>query len=125
MTDTQISKAGSGPSQEAEAYVKPHYLITTADDAYTVDVMLPGVPKEGITAVLEDGHLTVTGERDNAIPDGWQALTREIGTTSYRLKLKVNVRVDEEAVTAKSEDGVLTMRLPKVGADQPRKVDIA
>jgi len=126
MTDTQISKSTPKTAPETdEAFVKPHYLVTTDEDSYTVDVMLPGVTKEQIEASFEDGYLTVTGIRDNSIPEGWNAITREISTTNYRLRLKVNVAIDKDEVSAESKDGVLSMTLPRKAVEKSRKIKVS
>jgi len=128
MTDTQLAKTTDATQAKADSgdgFVKPHYLITTGEKAYTVDVMLPGVSKDGIEAVIDGGFLTVTGIRPNDIPEEWKTINREIDQTNYRLRLKVNARVDSDAMTARAEDGVLSVKLPRKAKESARKIKIS
>ena len=85
---------------------------------------LPGVPKSGVKIDLEDNILTVRGERTSNVPEGMKALHRELSPLSYLLRLRLNTPVEEDKMTAKLEDGVLTLLLPLKVVAKPRQIPV-
>jgi HSP20 family protein len=85
---------------------------------------MPGVPKTGVKLDLEDSILTVRGERNATVPEGMKALHRELSPLSYILRLRLNTPVDEDKMTAKLEDGVLSIRLPLKEVAKPRQITV-
>ena len=106
------------------AYVRPRYEIAEEDDAFFVDVDLPGVGKSGLSVTLHDGLLEVIGKRGLQAPKGWRALGDHSDAYAYRLRLMVGDRVDEKKISADSKNGVLRLELPKEEEKKPRKIAI-
>jgi HSP20 family protein len=107
-----------------ESLRKPLYNVNGNAEAYEVRVEMPGVPKSGVKLDLEDNILTVRGERNTTVPEGMKALHRELSPLSYLLRLRLNTPVEEEKMTAKLEDGVLTLRLPLKEVAKPRQIPV-
>lgn len=107
-----------------ESLRKPLYNVKGSPEAYEVRIELPGVPKSSVKLDLEDNILTVRGERSATVPEGLKTLHRELSPLSYLLRLRLNTPVDEEQMTAKLEDGVLTLRLPIKEAAKPRQIPV-
>ena len=107
-----------------ESLRKPLYNVNGNAEAYDVRVEMPGVPKSGVKLDLEDNILTVRGERNTTVPEGMKALHRELSPLSYLLRLRLNTPVEEEKMTAKLEDGVLTLRLPLKEVAKPRQIPV-
>lgn len=116
--------APSATSGVTESLRKPLYNVNGSADAYEVRVELPGVPKNGVKLDLDDNILTVRGERNSAVPEGMKTLHRELSPLNYLLRLRLNTPVDEEKMTAKLEDGMLTIALPVRQAAKPRQITI-
>ncbi len=57
-------------------------------------------------------------------PD-WKPLYRELSDVNYQLKLKLNVPVEDSKLSAKLEDGVLTLTLPVKEAAKPRTIAVS
>lgn len=112
------------PSGVTESVRKPLYNVNGSADAYEVRVEMPGVPKGGVKLDLEDNILTVRGERAVAVREGMKTLHRELSPLNYLLRLRLNTPVDEEKLTAKLEDGVLSITLPLKEAAKPRQITI-
>ena len=72
----------------------------------------------------ERGCCSAKGSREVAIPDGAKVLRRERGSGTFERKTALPVEVDVDQVEATLRDGVLTVKLPKVAARRPRKVEI-
>lgn len=87
-------------------------------------VDLPGVTKESVTLAVDAGLLTLRAGRVTTVPETWKPLHRELSDADYELKLKLNDRVNDQALTANLEDGVLTIILPVKEAVKPRVIAI-
>lgn len=86
---------------------------------------LPGMSREAIDIELEDGVLTIQGEKkDERKEDNTQGLLyeRRWGTFSRRFTLPRAVAAD--AVTADYHNGILTIRVPKAEEAKGRKIQI-
>lgn len=106
------------------AWRQPIYRVLDGQEACEVRIELPGVPKAGVSIHLEDGLLTVTGQRLATVPETWQPLHREIPAENSLLRLRLNTPVDEDRLEARLEHGVLSLRLPRREAARPRRIEI-
>ena len=120
-TPSTCTPATSGVT---ESLRKPLYKINGTAEAYEVRVEMPGVPKSSVKLDFEDSILTVRGERSTTVPEGLKALHRELSPVGYLLRLRLNTPVNEEQMTAKLEDGVLTLRLPLMEVAKPRQIPV-
>lgn len=117
MVSTQVATTET-------AKVRPYYTTEEHDDAYEVKVFMPGVNKNGLSIALDSDELTITGKRGDAVPSGWRVLSRESQGGDYELRLALNVEIDGEHIGAKTENGVLTLSLPKAETVKPRRIAI-
>jgi HSP20 family protein len=124
--NTTCSPRTSAPATSGvtESLRKPLYNVNGNAEAYEVRVEMPGVPKSGVKLDLEDNILTVRGERNATVPEGMKTLHRELSPLSYLLRLRLNTPVEEDKMTAKLEDGVLTLRLPLKEVAKPRQIPV-
>ena len=111
-------------TEESVAQVRPHYTVRSVEGAYEVGVVVPGVKREDVALRFEEGLLHVVARRRAEVPEGWRPLRREIGPVEFRLDLQVNAPVDAGRVSAKLEDGVLSLRLPLRDEAQPRDITV-
>ena len=98
--------------------------IKETDTGYVVEAEMPGVKKEDVTLVCEKGVLTITatkGEEKEENKDGYVRRERYSGTTKRSFALK-DIREDE--ISAKLEDGILSVSLPKREEAETKKIDI-
>ena len=108
-----------------EVFVKPHYTTRKdGDEAWEIGVVVPGAKRGDVTISLEDGELEVVARRRDELPKGWRPLSDRGPRPNYRLSLELAVDVDEERVSAKLEDGILTLRLPVAEASKPKTISI-
>lgn len=123
-TTCSPSTCAPATSGVTESLRKPLYNVNGNTEAYEVRVEMPGVPKGGVKIDLEDSILTIRGERNATVPEGMKTLHRELSPLSYLLRLRLNTPVNEEQMTAKLEDGVLTLRLPLKEVAKPRQIPV-
>ena len=123
-TCTPASACATTATTTAQNVVKPRYTVNTGKGSYQVRVDLPGVAKDSVQVNLDQGLLTLSAQRKPFTPESWKSLHRELGSSGYKLQLKVTAQVDESALTAKLEDGVLTLNLPVKEAAKPRVISV-
>ena len=103
--------------------------VRETEDAYEVDIDLPGFKKEDIKIHLEDGFLTVTAQKaldkDEKDQDG-HYIRRERYCGQCSRNFYVGENVTESEISAKLEDGILKLCVPKKDAKKlPEKKYIA
>jgi HSP20 family protein len=89
--------------------------VHETDEAYKVNVDMPGVKKEDIQISLDNGVLTVQGEtrkEDKEEKDG-KLIRQERHVGQFIRQLSVGSDVDPAGIKAAFENGVLTITLPK------------
>jgi HSP20 family protein len=97
------------------------------NDNVIARVELPGMRKEDIEISLQDGMLTINGERKSQTPEGDKAERTERYVGKFRRSISLPTQVDANKVTANYRDGILTVTLPKAEEAKPKqiKVDVA
>ena len=105
--------------------VKPLYEARENEDAWGLQVLLPGVPKEGLEISAEQGLITIRGRRDWKAPAGWTPLYRESVDAPFELQLEHDNTIDVDRIHAELTDGVLRISLPKTEAVKPRKIAVS
>ncbi len=100
-------------------------MVRRPDGDYVVLVDLPGVEKDRVKVTTLGGELTVAGERPRPeLEEGSEVLRTERGYGGFRRTLRLPPDIREEDVSARLEDGVLEVRLPRKAPSDARTVDI-
>jgi HSP20 family protein len=102
----------------------PSVDISESDDEFLIKVEIPEVRKEDLNVEVENGMLTVKGERHEETEDMKQhRMERFYGSFERRFSMPDNVR--EDSINAEQKDGMLYIHLGKTETKQaPRKLDI-
>jgi HSP20 family protein len=113
------------PRQNAEGRAAldwaPAADVTETDGEYLIKADLPEVRKEDVSITVEDGVLTLSGERRQEKREESEKLhrvERAFGSFARRFALPENA--DEQAIRAESRDGVILIHIPKHKVEQPR-----
>ena len=107
-----------------EPTVRPLYDVKETEEAWGLQVFLPGVVREGLEFTAGEGQLTIQGRREWKTPAGWTALYRESADAPYELVLQHDNSAEVEKIHAELKDGVLRVSLPKAEAVKPRKISV-
>lgn len=109
---------------ETQRYITPEVNIHEAQDEYLLEADMPGVSKEGLEVLLESNELTLIGHRQATAPvEG--ILFRESDPCDYRRVFELAPTIDASKITAKMDQGVLTLHLPKAEKVKPRKIEVS
>ncbi|WP_407666938.1 Hsp20/alpha crystallin family protein [Nakamurella alba] len=93
-------------------------------DHYVLNADLPGLDPGSVRIDVENGILTIQGQRTPAATDGVQWVARERFTGSYLRKLSLGDGIDAEKITAGYRDGVLSLIMPIADRAKPRRIQI-
>lgn len=103
----------------------PAVDIKEEDHRFLIHADVPGVDPKDIEITMEDGILTLKGERKNETReehDGYRRVERVSGQFFRRFTLPDTA--DAEGVTAKGVNGVLEISIPKQPKAQPRRIAV-
>ena len=100
--------------------------IRDAGDHYLLEADLPGFQKGDIDLHLEDGVLTITAKHQETSEQKQEGkyICRERRVGSYARSFDMS-GIQEDAISASYENGVLTLKLPKQGEVVPQSRKIA
>ncbi len=121
---TQVMNTENANGEARKMYRKPNYEVTNRDNAYYVDVFMPGVSREDASITLDGETLTIEAKRLPFKQTDWKIIHGEIYEHDYRLELKLNVDIEPEGITAKTNDGILTVALPVAAKAAQRSIPI-
>ena len=104
----------------------PAVDVKEEEGRYLISADVPGVKPEEIELTMEDGVLTIKGERQAKAETKTEGYTRveRINGTFYR-RFNLPDSADSESISAKSNHGVLEVSIPKKPALQPRRIEVS
>ena len=118
------SRAEEGSSVATSDWV-PAVDIKEEDDAFLIVADIPGVDPKDIEVHMDNGVLTIKGEKETESKDerdGYKRVERSFGSFYRRFSLPDTA--DPEKISAKSNHGVLEVRIAKQEKVQPRKITV-
>lgn len=86
---------------------------------------MPGVRKEDLKISVDNGFLTITGERKPyEMPEGSNWVRNEIRTGTFSRSIELPHEVDADHISAELRNGILRITLPKAETIKPREIRI-
>jgi HSP20 family protein len=104
-------------------YASPDADIFETKDGYVLLAEMPGVTKDGLEVTLEENTLTLVGHRPTEGPKG-EVVYCESHPVHYRRVFELDPTIDTGKVTARMDQGVLTLELPKAEKAKPRRISL-
>jgi len=102
-------------------YLAPEVNIFETKDGFVLEAEMPGVSKDGLEVTLEGNTLTLVGHRNDGFP-GAELVYRESKPTDFRRVFELDPALDAGNISAKMDQGILTLNLPKAEKVKPRKI---
>lgn len=115
---------GNGNGQAMKAWA-PRVDVEETDKEILVKADLPGIDPKAVEISIENGILTVRGERKEEKEERKKNYHRtERFAGSFYRAIPLPPGADAEKVTATSSNGVVTVTVPKTAAAQPKKIAV-
>jgi HSP20 family protein len=121
----RVFDAFFGQSEQARRWVPPVDLVE-AEDHFVLKADLPGLSESDVKIEVQDGALTISGERSSEHEQherGWYRIERSFG--SFNRSLTLPDGVDADRIEASFSNGVLEVRIPKPEERKPRRIEIS
>lgn len=103
----------------------PAVDIVETTEAYVLKAELPGIAKDDVKITLENGVLTIRGEKKGAAETNgasFRRVERSYGLFERSFALPGTVRTGD--IDAQFKDGLLTLTLPKAEEAKPKLIDV-
>ena len=106
--------------------LQPSVDVTDTAEEILVRIELPGVAAEDLDLTLSGDILTIAGSKEESREQQDRNLyfsDRRFG--NFRRSVQLPCKVDRDRVQAESKDGILTVRLMKIEAEKPKRIEIS
>ncbi len=117
-TNTPVAAAPEKPRQKE----RPRFKTRATERGLELSVLLPGVSAENLSVHVEDRLLTLKARRNSVDYPSYGDQAEE--ARDYELGLKLHQDLDPEQISAKHQNGILTLTLNKRAEIAKRQIDI-
>jgi HSP20 family protein len=121
--NTTVRETQNGERAQREQFVTPPASLVENGVGYILQVEMPGVNKEGLEISVENNELTILGRRSLPTVEG-TLIHRESRPNNFRRSFELDPTIDTGKISAKIEQGVVTLTLPKAEQVKPRKIKV-
>ena len=94
-------------------------------DHYILNADLPGIDPGSVDVDVDGQLLTIRAERTIHVPDGATWLNRERESGTFLRQLNLGQGINIEGISAKYENGVLSVFIPVSERARPRKIEVS
>ena len=114
-----VKQVGVKPYQ-GSAY--PKVNVYEYDDKVGIVAEIPGLNKKQLNVDVEDGVLTISGDKHSTFEDeGAKVIRRELKQSSFKRSFELGEQLDGDNIAANFKDGVLSVSIPKIEPEKPKK----
>jgi HSP20 family protein len=114
-----VKQVGVKPYQ-GSAY--PKVNVYEYDDKIGIVAEIPGLNKKQLNVEVEEGILTISGDKHNTFEnDGAKVLRKELKQSSFKRSFELGEQLDGDDISANFKDGVLSVTIPKKEPVIPKK----
>jgi HSP20 family protein len=114
-----VKQVGVKPYQ-GSAY--PKVNVYEYDDKIGIVAEIPGLNKKQLQVDVEEGILTISGDKHNTFEDdGAKVLRKELKQSSFKRSFELGEQLDGDDISANFKDGVLSVTIPKKEPVIPKK----
>ena len=105
-------------------FITPPSSVTEIADGYMLEIEMPGVKKDGLDISFENNELTITGRRSLPRVEG-TLIHRESRPENFRRVFELDPSIDAEKISAKIDQGLVALTLPKAEHVKPRRITVS
>ena len=99
----------------------PKVNIYEYDDKIGIVAEIPGLDKSNVSVDVEEDVLIISGDKHGFDSDGGKCITRELKQSAFTRSFNLGEYLDGTKVSAKFKDGMLSISIPKIEPEQPKK----
>ena len=116
----EITKSVGVKPYQGSAY--PKVNVYEYDDKVGIVAAIPGLDKSQLDVEVEDGVLTISGDKHGKWDeDGGKVIRRELKSSSFKRSFQLGELLDGDNIKANFKDGVLSISVPKIEPEKPKK----
>ena len=125
LFDQRVGRARALPAVAAGIWLPPVDIVESKD-AYLIRAELPGMKKEDFNVEVNDGTLTLSGERTSeARNDGVEYHRSERVNGKFSRSFYLPRTVKQDGIKASYQDGILEIQVPKAEEAKPKQIAIS
>ena len=109
---------------QAQQFITPPASLTEISDGYMLEIEMPGVKKDGLDISVENNELTIVGRRSLPALEG-MLIHRESRPENFRRMFELDPSIDGDKISAKIDQGLVTLTLSKAEHVKPRKITVS
>ena len=103
----------------------PKVNVYEYDDKVGIVAEIPGLDKKDLSIDVEDGILTIAGNKHGLFDDtGAKILRRELKHSSFSRSFELGELLNGDKVKASFKDGLLSVEVPKTEPEKPKKTSV-
>ena len=100
----------------------PKVNVYEYDDKIGIVAEIPGLDKKQLNVEVEDGVLTISGDKHSAFEnEGAKVLRKELKESSFKRQFELGELLDGDNISANFKDGILSIDVPKTEPEIPKK----
>jgi HSP20 family protein len=122
--NTLVRETRETDRTQTEQFVAPPASVIEAADGYTLKVEMPGVNKDGLDISVENNELTIIGRRSFPTVEG-TLIHHESRPENFRRTFELDPSIDADKISAKIDQGLVILTLPKAEHVKPRKIAVS
>ena len=103
----------------------PKVNVYEYDKKVGIIAEIPGLDKKDLKIEVEEGILIISGDKHGLFDEGGaKVLRRELIGSSFKRQFELGEQLDGEKIKASFKDGLLSIDIPKVEQEKPKKVSV-
>jgi HSP20 family protein len=122
--NTLVRETRETDRTQTEQFVAPPASVIEAADGYTLKVEMPGVNKDGLDISVENNELTIIGRRSFPTVEG-TLIHHESRPENFRRTFELDPSIDADKISARIDQGLVILTLPKAEHVKPRKIAVS
>jgi HSP20 family protein len=103
----------------------PKVNVYEYDDKVGVVAEIPGLDKKDLTVEVDDGVLTISGDKHGSFDDSRaKVIRRELKHSSFKRSFELGELLDGDNIKASFKDGLLSIEIPKAEPELPKRTEV-
>jgi len=103
----------------------PKVNVYEYEDKIGIVAEIPGLNKKQLDVAVEEGILTISGDKHSTFNDeGAKVIRRELKQSSFKRSFELGELLDGENISASFKDGILSVSIPKTEPVKPKKTNV-